>query len=47
VTGGDGDLTAGEQAQSSSGPGLPIVAGGLLVALAGAAGTLAWRRRGV
>ncbi|MEO5710899.1 MAG: hypothetical protein ABIQ59_13900 [Nocardioidaceae bacterium] len=44
---GDVNLTAGEQARGSSGPGLPIVAGGLLVALAAAAGTLAWRRRGV
>lgn len=42
-----GDLSAGERAQGSSGPGLPLVAGGLLVALLTAAGVLAWRRRGV
>lgn len=43
---GDVNLTAGEQGASPPGPGLPLVAGGLLVALAGAAGTMAWRRRG-
>jgi hypothetical protein len=46
-SGADVDLTSGEQARKSSGPGLAIIAGGLLVALAVAAGTLAWRRRGV